>query len=47
MFLLLAAAGPALAEVKLASPFTDHMVLQRDRKVPVWGTADPGEKVTV
>ena len=47
IFLLLAAAGPALAEVKLASPFTDHMVLQRDRKVPVWGTADPGEKVTV
>ena len=35
------------AEVKLASPFTDHMVLQRDKKVPVWGTASPGESVTV
>jgi sialate O-acetylesterase len=35
------------AEVKLASPFTDHMVLQREMKVPVWGMADPGEKVTV
>jgi sialate O-acetylesterase len=36
-----------LAEVKLASPFTSHMVLQREMKVPVWGTAAPGEKVTV
>ena len=35
------------AEVKLASPFTDHMVLQREMKVPVWGTAAPGEKVTI
>ncbi len=37
----------AKAEVKLASPFTDHMVLQCDRSVPVWGTADAGETVTV
>ena len=27
--------------------FTDNMVLQRDQAVPVWGTADPGAKVTV
>ena len=38
---------PALAEVKLASPFTSHMVLQCDAKVPVWGTAESGELVTV
>lgn len=38
---------PALAEVQLASPFSDHMVLQREMAVPVWGTAAPGEKVTV
>jgi len=44
---LLLTAGPLLAEVKLASPFTSHMVLQCDLKVPVWGTAEPGEKVTV
>ena len=37
----------ARAEIKLASPFTSHMVLQRDAKVPVWGTADAGETVTV
>jgi len=29
------------------SMFSDNMVLQSDLKVPVWGTADPGEKVTV
>jgi sialate O-acetylesterase len=44
---LAALATPLLAEVKLASPFTSHMVLQREMKVPVWGTADAGEQVTV
>ena len=39
--------GTARAEIKLASPFTSHMVLQREMKVPVWGTADAGEQVTV
>jgi len=37
----------ALANVKPASPFTDNAVLQQGIKVPVWGDADPGEKVTV
>ncbi|HYO25148.1 MAG TPA: sialate O-acetylesterase, partial [Lacipirellulaceae bacterium] len=41
------AAGAAHAELQLASPFTDHMVLQRELPVPVWGTADPGAVVTV
>ena len=44
---LLLTASPVLAEVRLASPFTSHMVLQRDLKVPVWGTAEAGEKITV
>jgi sialate O-acetylesterase len=35
------------ADLKLASPFTDHMVLQRELPVPVWGWADAGEKITV
>ena len=39
--------GSLRAEVKLASPFTSHMVLQRDAKVPVWGMAESGEMVTV
>ncbi len=44
---VLCLAAPLAAEVKLASPFTDHMVLQREMPVPVWGWADPGERVTV
>lgn len=35
------------AEIKLSSLFADHMVLQRGMAVPVWGTAGPGQKVTV
>ncbi len=35
------------ADVKPASPFTDHMVLQQGASVPFWGTADAGETVTV
>ncbi|MBT3296710.1 MAG: DUF1080 domain-containing protein [Verrucomicrobia bacterium] len=31
----------------MPSVFSDHMVLQRGKPVPVWGWADPGEKVTV
>ena len=33
--------------VQPADVFRDHMVLQRDKPLPVWGTAKPGEKVTV
>lgn len=35
------------AELKLATIFSDHMVLQRDLPLRVWGTATPGVKVTV
>lgn len=35
------------ADVKLPGIFGDHMVLQRDMKLPVWGWAAGGEKVTV
>ena len=35
------------AEVSLPAVFSDHAVLQRDRPLPVWGTASAGEKVTV
>src|SRR4051812_27693145 len=43
----LCAHGVARADVKLPAIFGDHMVLQRGTKVPVWGTADPGERVSV
>lgn len=35
------------AEIKLPAVFTDHLVLQRDLAVPVWGWAKVGEEVTV
>ncbi len=37
----------ARADVKLPAIFSDHAVLQRDMKLPIWGKADPGEEVTV
>jgi sialate O-acetylesterase len=44
---LFVAAVPLAAEVKLPHVIGDHMVLQRDVPLPVWGWADPGETVTV
>lgn len=35
------------ADLKLPSIFSDHMVLQRDKPVAVWGWAAPGEAVMV
>ena len=39
--------GAAGASVATGTPFADNMVLQRGVPVPVWGTAAPGEAVTV
>ena len=35
------------AEIKLPALISDGMVLQQGTKVTLWGTADPGEQVTV
>ena len=40
-------ASPAVADVRVAKVFTDHMVLQRKVSAPVWGWADPAEQVQV
>ncbi len=37
----------AHAEVKLPHMLSDHAVLQRDMPVHIWGSADPGEPITV
>ena len=37
----------AHAELKLPAIFGDHMVLQQQQAVPVWGWSAPGAKVTV
>lgn len=38
---------PASATVTLPGVISSHMVLQRDKPIPIWGTANPNEKVTV
>jgi len=44
---LLGFAAPAVADVKLPSVISDHMVLQQEKPANVWGWAEPNEKVTV
>ncbi len=39
--------GCLFADVKLPAIISDHMVLEKSAKVPIWGKADPGEEVTV
>ncbi len=38
---------PPAKQIKLVTLFSDNMVLQRDKALPVWGKADPGGEVTV
>lgn len=48
ILLSLGSANPAMrAEVRLPQIISDGMVVQRDRPLTLWGTADPGESVTV
>ena len=47
LFIGLAACPLLEADVKMPAIFGDHMVLQQGTELPVWGTADAGEKVTV
>ncbi|MFA5864717.1 MAG: sialate O-acetylesterase [Phycisphaerae bacterium] len=42
---LVPAVGKAV--IQLPSLIGDNMVLQRSEKIRIWGTADPGEKITV
>lgn len=46
-FVLLISGTTSFAQVKLARLFSDHVVLQRQKPIPVWGWATPQEKVTV
>lgn len=47
IFALLLGVIGATADVKLPALISDNMVLQQDRQVAIWGTADAGEEVTV
>ncbi|MGD0091272.1 MAG: 9-O-acetylesterase, partial [Planctomycetota bacterium] len=44
---VLVCSGASYAEVKLPAVISENMVLQRGIKVPIWGTADAGEDITV
>ena len=46
-FVFICLATSTRADVKLPSIFGNSMVLQRESPVPVWGWAEPGEKVKV
>jgi sialate O-acetylesterase len=46
-FLLLCIFAFSKAQVRTARIFGDHMVLQRNQPVPIWGTAGKNAKVTV
>jgi sialate O-acetylesterase len=45
--LFLACAALTPAAVRLPALLSDHMVVQREQPVHIWGWADPGEKVRV
>ena len=47
LIVLLAFCLPALADVRLPDVIGSGMVLQQKQSVPIWGTAEPGEGVTV
>ena len=44
---ILSLAATLRADVKLPAVISSGMVLQREAAVPIWGWAEPGEKVTV
>lgn len=44
--LILLISAPARADVKLSRVFGDHMVIQQELPIRLFGTADPGEKIT-
>lgn len=44
---MLSLAASAIAAVRLPHVFSDHMVLQRDQPVKVWGWAAPGEQLSL
>ncbi|QDT26401.1 Glycosyl hydrolases family 2, sugar binding domain [Gimesia panareensis] len=47
LFLLACTPAPIYADVSLPSIFSDNMVLQQGKPIPVYGTAAPAEKVIV
>ena len=36
-----------MAQLSVPSFFSDHMVLQREKPINIWGTANAGERISV
>ena len=47
LFLFIGIQTIAFSQTKLASFFSDHMVLQQNEKVSLWGKDKPKKKVTI
>jgi sialate O-acetylesterase len=50
LMMILVLGGPlsiGLAQVRVSALFSDHMILQRDRPIVVWGWGTPGEDVLI
>ena len=47
LLIIASLASPVHAEPRLPHLFSDHMVLQREAEIHVWGWAAPGESITV
>lgn len=47
LFVIIMLPKVLLAHVRVNALFSNHMVVQRNTKIPVWGWADPNEKVEV
>ena len=47
LLIILLVTTPVFADVRVPSLIGDNMVLQRDKKVRIWGWATPNERVTV
>ena len=45
--IMMLCAGAAQAELSMPTVFSDNMVLQRGKPVPIWGSADPDGSVSV
>lgn len=46
-FFLLFISIASFGQLKLAQPFADHMVLQRNKQIPIWGWAAKNENIMV
>jgi sialate O-acetylesterase len=47
LFLFVTISFNGISQLKLARLFSDHVVLQRQKPIPVWGWAIPNQEVTV